>query len=404
MSSRSITDRTGVAMSGFPPAPHTVVHGENWFDLPFLRWTLLHRSRMVRTAPVWCGPGPATPLPDGTADLSTLQIPSDSGPRRLDEAIDALEIDGLLVLHRGRVVVERYLHGMKFHTQHGSASVSKSYLAVLAAILHGHGAIDLQRRAEHYVPELRGAALGTATLQQLLDMQAALASPVLPGRDARLGSNDGGIYEIIGLMPLRDGSPRNFYEFVERKQLSGVHGQRFHYDNATPEALAWAIKRACGESLSDLMSVSVFAPLGCERDGSYTVDASGAEFASGGLSLTLRDLARLGECLRCEGWLSGRQVIPASFVAALARGGDRRLFAEGRFAQSMPGWSYANGFYSMHDEQHAFMASGRYGQRLYVAPRAEVVIAHFASSPGPFPHPAEREFIALHSAIVRALT
>jgi CubicO group peptidase (beta-lactamase class C family) len=245
--------------------------------------------------------------------------------------------------------------------------------------------------------------VGSATLQQLIDMQAALASPVMPGRDARLGANDGGIYEIIGLMPLQEGSPKDFYEFALRKQMSGVHGQRFHYDNATPEALAWVIKRACGASLSELLSARVFAPLGCERDGSYTVDATGAEFASGGLSLALRDLARLGESLRCEGCLQGRQVVPASFAAALAKGGDRRLFAEGRFASSMPGWSYANGFYALHDDQGAFMASGRYGQRLYVAPRAEVVIAHFASSPGPFPHPAEHEFFALHSAIVGAL-
>ena len=231
-------------MSGFPPDPRTAVNAGNWFELPSLRWTLLNRSRMVRTAPVWCGPGPATTLPTATTALDALTVPGESGPRTLEQVLAALDIDGLIVLHRGRVVFERYLHGMQPHTQHGSASVSKSYLAVLAAILHAQGAVDLQRRTEYYVPELRGGALGTATLQQLLHMQAALASPVMPGRDSRLGTNDGGIYEIIGLMPLQEGSPKNFYDFVVRKQAAGVHGQRFHYDNATPEALAWAIKRA----------------------------------------------------------------------------------------------------------------------------------------------------------------
>lgn len=391
------------AMRGFPPAPHTVVNAENWFELPFLRWTLLNRSRMVRTAPIWCGPGPVAPLIASGSGLEAVPVTGGGDTLPLEAVLAELEIDGIVVLHRGCVVLERYLHGMQPHVQHGVASVSKSYLAVLAGILQAEGAIDLQRTAQHYVPELRGSAIGDATLQQMMDMQAALAPPSLPARDSRLGSNDGGIYEIIGLMPLHEDSPHDFYEFVLRKQRAGRHGQVFHYDNATPEALAWVLKRACGAPLAQLLSDRVFAPLGCERDGSYTVDATGAEFASGGLALAPRDLARLGEVLRCEGWFNGRQVVPASFAAALAAGGDRRLFAGGRFAQSMPGWSYANGFYALHDACDAFMASGRYGQRLYVAPRAELVIAHVASSPGPFPHPAEARFVALHQSIARAL-
>jgi len=391
-------------MCGFPPDLQTVVHANNWFELPFLRWTLLHRSRMVRTAPVWCGPGPASILPPGPALPSEIMVHAQHGMRTLDLTLETLDIDGIVVLHHGKVVLERYFHGMTPQTQHASASVSKSYLTALAAVLQAEGAIDLHRRAEHYVPELRGCALGDATLQQLMDMQAALEAPPLPGRDARLGSNDGGIYEIIGLMPLQEGSPRDFYEFVRRKQKAGTHGQLFHYDNATPEALAWVLKRVCGVSLAELLSSRIVAPLGCERDASYTVDMTGAEFASGGLSLTLRDLARFGEALRCHGSLDGKQVIPPSFAVALPEGGDRGLFAEGRFARSMPGWSYANGFYGLHDEFGAFMASGRYGQRLFVAPRSALVIAHFASSPGSFPHPAEMEFIALHRAIAQAVS
>ncbi len=392
------------AMCGFPPDPQTVVHAGNWFELPFLRWTLLHRSRMVRTAPVWCGPGPASALPTGQTLPSEIMVSFQHGVRTLDQTFEALDMDGILVLHHGKVVLERYFHGMTAQTQHGSASVSKSYLAALAAVLQAEGVVDLHRRVEHYVPELRECALGDATLQQLMDMQAALEAPSLPGRDVRLGTNDGGIYEIIGLMPLQEGSPRDFYELVRRKKKSGVHGERFHYDNATPEALAWVLKRACGVSLAELLSSRIFAPLGCERDGSYTVDATGAEFASGGLTLTLRDFARFGEALRCHGALGDKQVVPVSFATALPKGGDCRLFAEGRFARSMPGWSYANGFYALHDEFGAFMASGRYGQRLYVAPRSALVIAHFASSPGPFPHPAENEFIALHRAIAQSVS
>lgn len=47
----------------------------------------------------------------------------------------------------------------------------------------------------------------------------------------------------------------------------------------------------------------------------------------------------------------------------------------------MAGWSYHDMWWHTHNEHGAFMARGVYGQALYIDPKAEVVIARFASHP-----------------------
>lgn len=384
-------------MRGFPPAPDGIIDANNWFELPYLRWSLMNRARMVRTVPVWRGDGPVAHLDRKEASIAGTPVTGlDGRTVPLESLLASVEIDACIVLHQGKIVYEEYFHGMQPHTQHGSASISKSYAAALAGILVHEGLLEFNRQAAYYIDEMRGTAMGDATLQQLLDMQVGIVRPSLQSRAQGLGPQDGGVFEIIGLAEPGPSSPKNFYEFILRKERSGEHGVRFYYDNGPPEALAWVMKRVCGATLSDLVSRYLFAPLGAERDGSYSIDSTGAEFAAGGLQLTLRDLARFGETLRCEGFWNGRQIIPASFIQEVRRGGDREMFSQSRFAASMPGGSYHNSFYVAHDDVDGFMASGRYGQRLYVSPKSELVVAHFASAPGPSPHPFERPYVRLH--------
>jgi len=47
----------------------------------------------------------------------------------------------------------------------------------------------------------------------------------------------------------------------------------------------------------------------------------------------------------------------------------------------LPGWSYRNMWWVSHDALGVFEGRGIHGQRLYIAPRAELVIARFASHP-----------------------
>jgi hypothetical protein len=99
-----------------------------------------------------------------------------------------------------------------------------------------------------------------------------------------------------------------------------------------------------------------------------------------GLAASLRDLVRFGELLRCEGARGDRQLIPAAVIADIRRAADRAKFAKAGY-ELLRGYSYRNMWWVTHNEHDAFEARGIHGQRLYIAPLAELVVARFASHP-----------------------
>jgi CubicO group peptidase (beta-lactamase class C family) len=129
------------------------------------------------------------------------------------------------------------------------------------------------------------------------------------------------------------------------------------------------------------MSATVWQHLGAEQDAYYTNDSTGVCFAGGGLNTGLRDLARFGEVMRCEGVSSsGHQIVPASVVNDIRAGADRAHFQQAGLV-TLGGWSYRNMWWVSHNAHGAYMARGIHGQALYIDPTANMVIARYASHP-----------------------
>ena len=84
--------------------------------------------------------------------------------------------------------------------------------------------------------------------------------------------------------------------------------------------------------------------------------------------------------MRCDGAWRGRQVIPAAVVADITRGADPGKFAMAGYTL-LPGYSYRNMWWVSHDSLGVYEGRGIHGQRLYIAPAAELVIARFCSHP-----------------------
>ena len=57
----------------------------------------------------------------------------------LSQILEATSTDGLVVLHKGAIVLEHYANGMTARSPHIMMSVSKSMLGLLAGILAGRG-------------------------------------------------------------------------------------------------------------------------------------------------------------------------------------------------------------------------------------------------------------------------
>ncbi len=164
-------------MIGFPPPPEkAVVFADGSFrKFPQLRWAWSNIRQLVPTIGVWRGPGPASVLPRAEQDLGRLKLTTMNGrPITFDQALAETYADGVVVLHRGRIVFERYFGALEPHKQHIAMSVTKSFTGVLAGILVAEGKLDPAAPVRVYVPELESSAFGDATVQQVMDMTTGL--------------------------------------------------------------------------------------------------------------------------------------------------------------------------------------------------------------------------------------
>jgi len=371
-------------MTGSPPPASKIVRfaDGSFYKFPQTRWAFSHMRELVPTVAVPRGAGPPSALPRAERrdlDAVTFTPIGGSTPMTWAAAFDANYTDGIVVLHRGRIVYERYGGALTPERQHIAFSVTKSFVATLAGILMAEGKLDERATVGSYLPELQRSAFGDATIRQLLDMTTGLDY----SEDyADENSPVWNLGRAVGFLP----SPPNYrrpattYAYLASLTKASAHGERFAYKTPNTDALAWVLRKVTGRSLADLLRERVFARLGAEQDAYFLVDGVGVEFAGGGLHLSLRDLARFGELMRLGGRFNGAQIVPKAFLDDVMRGGDRARFA-GAGYKMLPGWSYRSMWWVSHNDHGAFAARGIHGQAVYVDPAAEMVIARFASHP-----------------------
>jgi CubicO group peptidase (beta-lactamase class C family) len=294
-------------------------------------------------------------------------------------AFDANYTDGIVVLHRGRIVYERYAGALTAERPHIAFSVTKSFVATLAGILIAEGRLDERAMVSRYLPELQGSAFGDATIRQLLDMTTGLDySEDYADENSPVWS----LGRAVGFLPIPAGytRPATAYAYLASLAKAGAHGERFVYKTPNTDVLAWVLRRVSGQTLSALLRDRIFSKLGAEQNAYFLVDSTGVEFGGGGLHMALRDLARFGEAMRLEGRFNGQQIVPKSFIDDVRRGGDRQQFA-GAGYKTLPGGSYRSMWWVLHNAHGAYSARGIHGQAIYIDPAAEMVIARFASHP-----------------------
>ena len=371
-------------MQGSPPAPDKVIRFANGSSrqFPQLRWSFSHARELHPTLDIPRGEGPVPPLPQALrSDLDDVTFTplGATRPMSFAQSLKANYTDGILVLHRGRVVMERYFGALNAQRPHIAFSVTKSFIGTLGALLVAEGVLDESRPVTHWVPELAASGFGTARLGEVMNMTTGLDFSEVytdPASGIAAYARSGGFAPPHPDHPSADG----LYAFLQTVAPAGAHGEGFSYRSVNTDVLAWVLQRATGQRLETLLSQRLWAPLGAERDAHITCDPHGMPFAAGGLCTTLRDLARMGEMMRCDGAFNGRQIVPARAVAAIRAGGEPTKFAHAGYAL-LPGWSYRHQWWHSHNAHGMFMARGVHGQAIVIDPVAEMVVARYASHP-----------------------
>jgi CubicO group peptidase (beta-lactamase class C family) len=373
-------------MVGSPPPADKIIRfaDGSGYKFPQTRWSFSNFRQLVPTTQVSRGVGGPSVLPRALRDdLDNVSFTplGKTTPMTWGDAFNANYTDGVVVLHKGRIVYERYAGALRAEGQHISMSVTKSFFGTLGAMLVAEGKLDPNAPVSRYVPELKDSAFGDATIRQVLDMRTGLQyseNYLDPNAEIWQHTRAG---NVLPRPPGYQG-PQTFYEFLQSVKKEGQHGGNFAYKTVNSDALGWVIRRATGQSIGQVLSERIWIRMGAEQDAYFTVDSVGNEFAGGGLNAGLRDMARFGEMMRLGGRFNGQQIVPEAVVRDITGGGDKSAFPQASYP-TLPGWSYRNMWWVSNNEHGAYSARGIHGQAIYIDPKAEMVIARFASHPMP---------------------
>ncbi len=368
-------------MATFPPEGAQRVDLSNSYKYPQLRWTLQHLRELQPTRNIRRGAALASPLPADPRPLGALAFDDDKGqPITVDQWLARTYTDAIVVLHKGRVVYERYDNQMKPSTAHLLFSVTKSFTGLMAAQLAHEGKIDHEALVTKYVPELADSAWGDMKVRQVMDMTGAVRfREVYTDPTTEIF----GYSWSSGLLPRPPGyqGKTNIYDFLKTLQKEGEHGEGFVYRTVHSEVLGWIVSRATGRHWAELMSENIWQKLGMEEDAHVMVDSVGTPLQGAGLNATARDLARFGEMLRQGGRFNGQKIFDKAVIDDTAKGGDRSQFQFRGIQAVRPGYSYRNQWWVLHNADGAYEASGIHGQMVHVNPAAEMVIVKLSSHP-----------------------
>jgi CubicO group peptidase (beta-lactamase class C family) len=339
----------------------------------------------------------------------------------LDDGIDALEFeplgkdatmtweeslfvnytDGILILHRGRIVYERYFGCLEAAGKHAAMSMTKSLIGLLAEILVAEGTLDQDALVSTIVPELAESAFGDATVRQVMDMTTGLAfSEDYADPKAEIWEYSAAASPFP--RPTDYTGPDGYYEYLATVRAEGEHGETFGYKTVNTDALGWILSRVTGKAVTRLLSERIWSRMGAEQDAYFTVDGRGTPFAGGGMSAGLRDLGRIGLAMLGEGEIHGERLFPAEVVASIRRGGERAAFAKAGYT-TLLGGSYRSMWWVLHNDHDAYAARGVHGQTIYVDPTAEMVIVRFASFPDAFNSKIDPTSLPAYQAVAEYL-
>jgi CubicO group peptidase (beta-lactamase class C family) len=377
-------------MQGFPPPPNKLITqpDSNYFSFPRLRWSVCHLREFLPTEQISRGLGAPVPLDyPSPSDFAELRAQIDAvtfTPQNSDEemtwgeSLYANYTDGMLILHKGQVVYERYFGCLEEDGKHAIMSMTKSFTGLLAEIMVVEGTLDDTALVSEIIPETGESAFASATVRQVMDMTTG----VKYSEDYSDPNADIWLYSAAASpLPKPEGyeGPDGYWEYLQQVEPEGNHGAEFHYKTINSDMLGWIISRVSGKSVTELASERLWRRLGVEQDAYQTVDSKGVPFAGGGITAGLRDLGRLGQLMLNKGELNGERLFPAKVVANISAGGDRSKFGSG--FPTVGAGSYTSQWWVFHNNHGAYAARGVHGQTIYIDPTAEMVLVRLASFP-----------------------
>jgi CubicO group peptidase (beta-lactamase class C family) len=312
----------------------------HWDKLTQVR--VIKRGNNVKALPT------GAPLPgfgDGT-----------DGAAKLEKYIQDNKVAGLLVLHDGKIRLERYALGHSAAQAWTSFSVAKSITSTLVGVAVKDGFIkSLDDPLTKYIKGLNGSAYDGVTVKQLLTMTTG----VKWNEDYTDPKAD--VFQIFANPP--DPDTDATVSYMRKLKRDVAPGTKWLYSTGETNLLGVLVSQATGRPLAKYLSEKIWSTYGMEQDASWQLGVTDHEQAGCCLNASLRDYARFGQFVLDGGKVDGKAIVPDTwFAAATTKQAD--IGAPGR-GYGYQWWTRDNG---------SFAAQGIYGQLINIDPARKLVV------------------------------
>jgi CubicO group peptidase (beta-lactamase class C family) len=316
-------------------------------------------------------------------------------------------VHGVMAARRGQIFFEKYLAGpdagrrplgiVRFEpdTLHDMRSVTKSIVGLLYGIALAAGRVpapeaNLLSQFPEYADLADDPVRRSLTVKHALTMTLGTEWDELtvPYADPRNGET-----------AMNNAADR--YRYVLERPVIEPPGVRWIYNGGATALLARLIIKGTGRPLHEFAREALFEPLHIENT-EWRHGVDGEPIAASGLRLTLRDLARIGVMILHGGEWNGRQVVPAPWLAASFAPAvslpDGRHYGYQWYLSAVPMDDGAGGV----RRERTIGAIGNGGQRLFLLPRLDLVVAVTAGNYDD-PNQARPPMVVLRDLILPAL-
>jgi len=317
---------------------------------------------------------PAAEQPYSFPVVETVPLPTEFIYRgeqvETAEFLARTDTGAVLVIKDGAIQFEQYWRSGGQTQTWLSMSVAKSFISALIGIAIEQGHIrDINDPITDYAPELAGSAYDNVAIKDILQMSSGASW------NEDYGDPESDINRFARVFAL-GGSMNKFATTLTREMAPGTYNR---YNSTDTQALGMLLTAATGRSITEYMIENLWHPMGAENIGYWLTDADNMEMAFGGLNITARDYAKLGELYRLGGALNGHQIVPADWVSASIVADAPHLVPGDNPASDWP-LGYGHQWWIPEGTTGEFMAIGVYNQFIYIAPEADMVVVKLSAN------------------------
>lgn len=303
-------------------------------------------------------------------DIESLTIRSGAESLRFEDYLKKLHIASFIVVHKGAIVYERYF-SMLPQDQHTLQSVTKVITSTIITSLINQGKIDTQHPIEKYLPELKSSDWQGITVKDILHMRSGMDIRSIDFETGPFTNPQHKNYQLesaLGILPKVPNTPASVYKYIAALKKDTLPGLGAAYSNINTFVLGWLAEKVTGKKYTDLVSEMIWQPMGASANAYVCLSDKGLSWTHGGLSATLRDLARFG-------MLFTKKEMTANKERLISFAQIKEIFDAPPVKNPIAPFKWA---YQWDLASDGIMVKGGFGgQALYVDPEKEVVIACF---------------------------